>query len=69
MDPTFPPERFHRLQVRLDRLRAASDACRRALADLAEGQVSRGDFERVLEAQRSAHRAWVRENEDGLADA
>ena len=61
MRHSLPPERFHRLQVRLDHVRRSTESCRKALTDLADGTVSRAEFERILAEHQGAHRAWMLE--------
>lgn len=69
MSDHLAPERFHRLQVCLDRVRRSTEHCRGALLDLADGRVSREEFDRLLAEHRAAQRAWQRASEDPLADA
>jgi hypothetical protein len=69
MPRSLPPERYHCLQVRLDRVRRSAESCNRALVGLADGTLTRAEFERFLAELQGAHRAWIREAEAERVDA
>ena len=66
---SLPPERYHRLQVRLDQVRRSAECCNRALVELADGKLTRAEFEHFLTELQGAHGAWIREAEADRFDA